>query len=94
MASGIGANPYIAFNLNYPDDPILRDIFLNEKFRQAASLAINRDEINELMFFGLGEPRQATVVAESVYYKPEFARAYADYNPRRGQSPTGQHWPR
>ena len=78
---GIGANPYIAFNLNYPDDPILRDIFLNEKFRQAASLAINRDEINELMFFGLGEPRQATVVAESVYYKPEFARAYADYNP-------------
>ena len=51
---GIGANPYIAFNLNYPDDPILRDIFLNEKFRQAASLAINRDEINELMFLAWG----------------------------------------
>jgi peptide/nickel transport system substrate-binding protein len=43
-------------------------------------VAINRDEINNLVYLGLGHPRQATVIDQSLYYKPEFGSAYAQYD--------------
>ncbi len=63
------------------NDPVLREIFQNLKFRIALSLAIDREEINEMVYFGLGVPRQNTVIPETSYYKPEFAKAYAEYDP-------------
>jgi len=71
-----------AFNLNHPD-PVLRKIFQDIKFRQAMSLAINRDEINEVMFYGKAEPAQSTVDPSCSYYNEEWARAYAQYDPER-----------
>jgi peptide/nickel transport system substrate-binding protein len=47
------------------------------------SLAINRDEINEVIFFGKAEPAQSTVDPGCSYYKEEWARAYAQYDPER-----------
>ncbi|MCF6231894.1 MAG: ABC transporter substrate-binding protein [Rhodobacteraceae bacterium] len=46
-----------AFNVT-SEDLAKRDLFGNLKFRQAMSVAINRDEINEVAFFGLGTPNQ------------------------------------
>ena len=40
---------------------MLREIFNDIRFRQATSLAINRKEINDSLFFGRAVPRQATV---------------------------------
>jgi peptide/nickel transport system substrate-binding protein len=77
-----GTSPYIAFNWQAPD-PVLAEIFRQKEFRQAVSLAINRDEINELIFLGLGKPRQATVLPQSPYYEERFATAYAEYDPDR-----------
>ncbi|GAI52566.1 unnamed protein product, partial [marine sediment metagenome] len=63
------------------EDPILRKIFQDVRFRRALSLAINREEINNVIFYGLAEPRQYTVISQSVYYEEEFAGAYAGYDP-------------
>ena len=40
------------------EDPEKRKVFGDLRFRQAMSVAINRDEINEVVFFGLGTPKQ------------------------------------
>jgi len=53
-----GPGPTIAFNQTHKD-PVLRKIYGDVRFRQAMSLAIDRNEINEVLFFGLGKPQQA-----------------------------------
>lgn len=46
-----------AFNVTSADEA-KREVFGNLAFRQAMSVAINRDEINEVAYFGLGQPQQ------------------------------------
>ena len=75
-----GADPMILPNLDQRD-PVLRELLRTTDFRRALSVAINRDEINQIVYLGLGVPRQATVIEQSVYFKPEFATAYAQYDP-------------
>jgi len=53
------------------------------RFRQAISLAINREEIWQLVYHGLGEPRQASLIKGVKYYDPEWEKAYAEYDPER-----------
>jgi len=55
--------------------------YQNRKFRQALSVAINRDEINKIIYHGLGVPRQMTVLPNTTYYKPEWGEAWAQYDP-------------
>jgi len=74
------ADPAFAFNLNHKD-PVLREIFQDVRFRRAMSLAINRDEMNEIVYEGRGTPCQATVLPSASYYKEEWGRAYAQYDP-------------
>ena len=50
------------------------------------SLAINREEINDIVYFGYGVPRQLTVVSASQYFEPEFATAWAEFDPARAQA--------
>jgi len=68
-------------NQTYNKDPVLRKIFRDVRFRRALSLAINREEINETLYYGLAVPRQTTVIPQSEYYEEEFAKAYAQYDP-------------
>ncbi|MEE2718111.1 MAG: ABC transporter substrate-binding protein, partial [SAR324 cluster bacterium] len=49
----------ISFNVTH-EDLDKRKVFGDLRFRQAMSVAINRDEINEVALFGLGTPRQYT----------------------------------
>lgn len=79
----MGAMPSIHFNLTYKKDPVLGDIFRDVRFRQAMSLAINREEVNQVVYFGLSYPTQATCLPESKFWEPEFAKAYAEYNPEK-----------
>lgn len=62
-------------------DPGLREIFQNPDFRRAMSVAINREEINEVSYLGLGTPRAFVVVPDSPYYEPEFEQLWAQYDP-------------
>jgi len=72
--------------LTYAKDTVLRDIFRDVRFRRAMSLAIDRDEMNEVIALGLAIPSQATVFTGSKYYKEEYARAYADYDPEKANA--------
>jgi peptide/nickel transport system substrate-binding protein len=63
------------------NDPALREIFNDIRFRQALSLAVNREEMNQTLFFGLGVPRQWGVSSQSPFYEDWMASHYADYDP-------------
>ncbi|HOL54775.1 MAG TPA: ABC transporter substrate-binding protein [bacterium] len=77
-----GSDVIIEINQTYKEDPVLRDIFRDVRFRKAMSLAINRNEVNQMLYFGLGVPRQTTVIPQSPYYEESFAKAYIEYNPQ------------
>ena len=66
-------------NLNTADDvwrPLLRDV----RVRRALSLAINREEINKAVFYGLAKESADTVLPESPLFRPEFAQAWSAYD--------------
>ena len=42
-------------------DPVLKAIFDDVRFRQALSLAINRQQVNDVLYFGKATVRQATI---------------------------------
>jgi peptide/nickel transport system substrate-binding protein len=82
--TGTGADPAIYLNQNVKD-PVKRKLFQDARFRQALSLAINREEINKILFFGLGVPMQAAIPPGSAYYDKAWAQAYAQYDPGRAK---------
>ena len=70
-------------NLNCTDagwQAFMRDV----RVRRAMSLAVNRAEINTALFYGLGVESADTLLPESPLYKPEYAAAYATYDPDEG----------
>ncbi len=71
--------PTMIFNKT-SDDPVLGKIYSDVRFSYAMSLAINRDEVNESLFLGLGTPEQALPL--NVPYVTEKDRKFmTDYNP-------------
>ncbi|WP_306115700.1 MULTISPECIES: ABC transporter substrate-binding protein [unclassified Roseovarius] len=58
------------FNVTH-EDPEKRKVFGDLRFREAMSIAINRDELNEVGFFGQGTPKQYVGFSPL----PEFADA-------------------
>ncbi len=77
-----GADRRYLLNLTVKD-PVLNKIFNDVRFRQALSLAINRDEINETIYFGRGVSRQFTVPASVSYYDEAMGKAFAEYDPAK-----------
>ena len=81
-----GAMTSYSINQNYEIDPVLGEILRDVRFRRALSLAINREEINELLAFGYGSPRQATVDPSVSFYEEEWGNTYAEYDPERANA--------
>ncbi len=80
--SGEASTTNIYFNLTNPD-PQKREIYQDVRFRRALSYALNREKINDKLFFGMAEPVQWTVHKTNDFYKSEYAQKYADYNPEK-----------
>jgi peptide/nickel transport system substrate-binding protein len=68
-------------NTAYGEDPDMREMLNDQRFVQALSVAINREEINDLVFNGIMEPRQTSPVSGSPYFKEELENYYAQYDP-------------
>lgn len=68
-------------NQNVKGDPVLQKLFRNYKFRLALSLAINREEINNLVYLGLGDPAYK-LLPESMWEDKELRSLY-EYNPAK-----------
>ncbi|MGW5361143.1 ABC transporter substrate-binding protein [Actinopolymorpha pittospori] len=69
----------IALNLNHKD-PVKRQIFQNRDFRVGLSLAINRQEIINVVYQRQGEPFQVAPRPDSPMYDEEMAKQYTEFD--------------
>lgn len=67
-------------NLNYTQ-PGIRSLLRDVRFRRALSLGIDRHLINRLLYFGLAEEANNTVLPQSEFYERRFALEWAMYDP-------------
>ncbi len=77
-----GARIALYPNLNVAD-PVLRDLFRDADFRRALSVAIDRDDINNSIFYGVASPSNNTVLEDSPLFKDEYRTKWAQYNPEQ-----------
>jgi peptide/nickel transport system substrate-binding protein len=84
LGFGVGETIFYGFNYTHPDEG-LREIFNDLRFRQAMSLAINRDEIVELVYLGQAEPIQATPADPNTvdFVTEAHKTAFIEYDPDR-----------
>ena len=79
---GRGSEWIYNFNMTHKD-PVLRKIFGDVRFREAMSIAINRKELNDVLFFGKGVVRQATITPVASFYEDWMGKSWAEYDPDR-----------
>ncbi|GGO77088.1 peptide ABC transporter substrate-binding protein [Marinobacterium nitratireducens] len=74
-----GAHQALFPNLNH-EDPAWRELFRDVRFRRALSLAINRAEINRVIYYGMAVTGQNTLLPRSPLYKPEYRERWAEFD--------------
>lgn len=78
--SGTGSKLALYPNLNVKD-PVMQALNRDVRFRRALSLGINRDQINQVIYFGLGLPMANAPLPESPLYRQDYASAWTQYDP-------------
>jgi peptide/nickel transport system substrate-binding protein len=74
-----GAHFALFPNLNV-NDPVWKPIVRDPRFRRALSLAIDRAQVNQVLYFGLAAESNDTVVPESPLYKKEYQTRWTQYD--------------
>ena len=74
-----GARIALYPNLNAAD-PAWRKLLRDVRFRRALSLAINRHEINQVVYYGLAREGNNTVLPASPLYKPHLQNAWCEFD--------------
>ncbi|MCB0115934.1 MAG: hypothetical protein KDD84_17660, partial [Caldilineaceae bacterium] len=69
----------VSFNQTH-QDPVLREIFQDVRFRQAMSMAIDRQQINDVLYFGRAKVRQATIPDSVSFYEDWMGDHYAQFD--------------
>jgi peptide/nickel transport system substrate-binding protein len=79
---GFGGNDAVVmFNQTYNKDPELAKLMQTKDFRIALSYAVDRDQIREAAFLGLGEPRTSVAAPNHPYYPgPEVEKKYVAFD--------------
>jgi peptide/nickel transport system substrate-binding protein len=62
-------------------DEVLNDLFNSFDFRRAISIGIDRDAINEVVFFGLGTAYPAIPLPSNSYVSPDWHTLHTEYDP-------------
>jgi peptide/nickel transport system substrate-binding protein len=79
-----GSDAAVWFNQEYLGDEELGELLATRDFRIALSIGIDREEIRESAFLGLGEIRQAVPAPWHPYYPgDEYAFAHTEFDPER-----------
>lgn len=89
IINNINAKPgEVSIYINYTvDDAVLRDIFADVRFRQALSLAIDREEASEARFRGFSQASQACVPAQDPFiHDPDWCSAFVAFDPDRANA--------
>jgi peptide/nickel transport system substrate-binding protein len=79
-----GAHFALFPNLNI-NDPVWKPIVRDPRFRRALSLAIDRAQVNQVLYFGLAQESNDTVVAESPLYKKEYQTRWTQFDKKAAE---------
>ena len=74
-----GAHLALFPNLNV-NNPILRKLIRDVRFRRALSLGVHRHEINQVIYYGLAIGGNNSVLPESPLYRPTFRNKWANFD--------------
>ena len=74
------AVPVIGFNFTHKD-PVLRKIMWEKDFRRALSYAIDREEINEKVWFGRARPMSPCIYVKSPWFTEGLDKLHIQYDP-------------
>jgi peptide/nickel transport system substrate-binding protein len=88
--AGSGSAVALLPNLN-AKDPVWRELLRDVRFRRAMSLAIDRTEINQVVYFGLANESADTMLPESPLYREEYQKAWAATT-RKRPTPCSTSW--
>ena len=80
-----GAHVALFPNLNVAD-PEWRKLLQDVRFRRALSLAIDRHEINQVVYYGLAREGNNTILPASPLYRPRLQSAWAKYDLKRANA--------
>jgi len=81
FVSCMGDRPVLFPQHYLAEDPVLTEIVNHPNFVKALSVAIDRSEVNESLYYGLGRAGQQAPIPSSKYYKPAYGEAWAQYDP-------------
>ena len=76
-------------NLNLlidPDNPVTQmkhDLLIDKRFRQALSYAINRQQVIDIVYNGVGEPAQLSPGRESYFHHEKLHKNFTEYAPEK-----------
>ncbi|MET4699832.1 peptide/nickel transport system substrate-binding protein [Constrictibacter sp. MBR-5] len=77
--TGKGSHIALYPNLNI-EDPVWRQVFRDVRFRRALSLALNRQEVNKVLFYGLALPGNNTLLPESPLASDDLRNRWAIFD--------------
>ncbi|MBT3272885.1 MAG: ABC transporter substrate-binding protein [Spirochaetales bacterium] len=78
--NAVGDGDYmVLLNFNSPN-AANQELIQNLKFRQALSIAIDREDFNNVINTGLALTQQMTLLPTSRFYKDEYAESWAQYD--------------
>ncbi len=72
----------VFFNMD-SSDPVFGPLIKDFRFREALSIGVDRNDINDSAFLGLGEINQAMPPAADPYALPELRTLYTEYDPEK-----------
>jgi peptide/nickel transport system substrate-binding protein len=78
--TGPGSQIALYPNLNVSDD-VWRSLVRDLRFRRALSLAVDRHEINQVIYFGLAIEGQNTLLPNSPLFEPRYRSAWGRFDP-------------
>jgi peptide/nickel transport system substrate-binding protein len=83
--SARGTDDGFCFN-RVSQDLVMREIYQDLRWNQAMSYAINRKEVQEVVFLGTGVIRQAAPNPECSYFKKEWEDYCVEYDPDKANA--------
>ena len=80
--TGKGAHIALYPNMNHEDEA-WRTLFRDARFRRALSLAINRHEINQVLYYGFAQESANTVLPDSPLYDDKRDKRWSQFDVKR-----------
>lgn len=75
----LGSHIALYPNLNV-EDPVWRKLVRDVRFRRALSIAIDRNEINQVIYYGFAREGNDTVFPDCPLFKPKYSTAWTQFD--------------